>query len=41
MRVRRTLRSIGIAASLAAFTALTWATTIMAATGGADWPVKR
>jgi hypothetical protein len=41
MRVRRIIRSIVLAATLAAFTALSWATTIMAASGGADWPKFR
>jgi hypothetical protein len=37
MRVPRLVRSLVLAASLAAITALGWATTILAASGGSDW----
>jgi hypothetical protein len=41
MRIRRIVRSLVLAASVAAITALGWATTIMAASGGGDWPKLR
>jgi hypothetical protein len=37
MHVRRMIRSLVLAASLATITALGWATTIFAASGGSDW----
>jgi hypothetical protein len=37
MRIRRIIRSLLLAASLATITALGWATTIFAASGGSDW----
>jgi hypothetical protein len=41
MRVRPLVRSLLLAASLAAITVLGWATTIIAASGGGDWPKLR
>jgi hypothetical protein len=41
MRVRRFVRSLVLAASLAALTLAGWATTIIAASGGGDWPKLR
>jgi hypothetical protein len=41
MRVRRIIRSIVLALSLAAVSALSLAGTILAASGGGDWPVLR
>lgn len=41
MRVRRIYRSIVVAATLATLTALSWASTILAASGGGDWPLRR
>jgi hypothetical protein len=37
MHVRRIVRSLVLAATLATITALGWATTIFAASGGSDW----
>ena len=41
MRVRRLIRSLVVAATIATITAMSWATTILAATGGGDWPFRR
>jgi hypothetical protein len=41
MRVRRLIRSLVVAATIATITAMSWATTILAATGGGDWPLRR
>lgn len=41
MHARRIVRSIVLAVSLATLTALSWASTIMAVTGGGDFPVRR
>jgi hypothetical protein len=41
MRVRRFIRSLVVAATIATITAMSWATTILAATGGGDWPLRR
>jgi hypothetical protein len=37
MHVRRMIRSLVLAATLATITAVGWATTIFAASGGSDW----
>jgi hypothetical protein len=39
MSMRRTLRALAVAASLATLTALSLATAVMACTGGGDFPV--
>jgi hypothetical protein len=41
MRVKRIYRSVLLAVSLAAFTALSIATTVLAGSGGGDWPALR
>jgi hypothetical protein len=41
MRVTRIARTILLAASLAALTALSIASTVLAGSGGGDWPLFR
>ena len=41
MRTRRILRSLVVAGSAAALSILTLASTVMAATGGGDFPLRR
>jgi hypothetical protein len=38
MHLRRFVRSVSVAATIATVMALGWATTILACTGGATWP---
>ena len=40
MRTRRVIRSLVVAATLATITAMSWATPILAAPGGGDWPFR-
>ncbi len=41
MRTRRILRSLVVAGSAAALSILTLASTVLAATGGGDFPLRR
>lgn len=39
--MRNRIRSLMVAATLAAFSVLSTVMTVLAATGGGDWPLKR